>query len=135
MKEIQFRAWDGNTMYTQEMACFTFGKNNYWSCYMYNDLGGHFCCDSPNEEAVLMQSTGMFDKYGKLIFEGDVVNGCSFNGSYAYGKIVWDNHFCGFVVYGIGKFIEGCCDLNDSKFIEVVGNIYENENFLNKTNE
>ncbi len=89
-------------------------------------LKGGYSYEKENSEYyILQQYTRKKDKHGIKIFEGDVVNGCSFNGSYAHGKVVWDDDRCGFLIYGIGKFIEGCCELHEYlSFIEVIGHIY-----------
>ncbi len=73
----------------------------------------------------LLQFTGLHDKNGKEIYENFLVNGACFNGSYAYGKVVyWKD---GFFIEPIGKFVEGMAYLYDSlSHIEVIGNIYEN---------
>jgi hypothetical protein len=83
--------------------------------------------------SAFMQFTGFKDRHGKCLFEGDIVNGCSFNGSYAYGKVVRDTSNGGFTIHGIGKFIEGCDNINNP-FIEIIGNAYEiGDNYENQT--
>ncbi len=78
------------------------------------------------KDIVIQQYTGMNDKNGKEIYEGDVVTGCHpFD---QYGKIIRSpdgayqisNDFCEHILIGF-------CDR-----VEVVGNIYENPGLVTK---
>lgn len=83
----------------------------------------------------VMQYTGLKDKNGKEIYEGDVVriwadpkdyNG--YKGHNYIGVVEWDEFILGFILSdGHG--------LKDFEFIEIVGNIYENPELLNKEGE
>jgi len=88
-------------------------------------------------EVVLMQSTGLFDKNGKEIFEGDVVKTTRF-----FGRA---DEIGGFYEYekdyaGVVKMLEGAWVIDtgsDAVFLWsdidenlVVGNIYENKELL-----
>ena len=72
--------------------------------------------------AIIMQSTGLKDKNGKEIFEGDVVKCNGLLGTIESFKAMW---ICSFVKYNnyqkVGFFAQE---------IEVVGNIYENPELL-----
>ena len=74
------------------------------------------------EDVILMQSTGLKDKNGKEIFEGDVVKCNGLLGTIKSLKAMW---ICSFVKYNnyqkVGFFAQE---------IEVVGNIYENPELL-----
>ena len=76
----------------------------------------------------LMQFTGLYDKNGKEIYEGDIVSGV--NGSInGIGmkftmSIKWDDHRVGF---NIPLFKN---DYNPTHYYEVIGNIYENPELL-----
>lgn len=77
----------------------------------------------------LLQFTGCLDKNGKEIYEGDVVNGGIYNGSFQYGVITRVGRQ--FYSIPIGRFSEGFFDqLNQ---LEVIGNMYENPDLI-KTN-
>ena len=73
----------------------------------------------------ILQCTGIKDKNGKLIYEGDVVNGSC--GVY-WGKMIVEYNVAGFVLNKNGKYLNF---LEDENYIEVIGNIYENKDLLN----
>ena len=77
----------------------------------------------------LLQFTGCYDKNGNEIYEGDVVNGGIYNGSFQYGVITKVGRE--FYSVPIGRFSEGC--FTDLHLTEVIGNMYENKDLI-KTN-
>lgn len=87
------------------------------------------------EDVILMQSTGLKDKNGKEIFEGDIVTDGDVTsdikyhqtlGFYMIGKYGFS------VPFGQGVDVEFFEEFADhvSKTFEVVGNIYENPELL-----
>lgn len=80
--------------------------------------------DSPNMEEVVPETVGQFtgilDKNGKKIFEGDIVE--SPRGT--QGFIEWQNAECAFLV-NIGDDWQ---TMDDCPY-EVVGNIYDNKGY------
>ena len=89
------------------------------------------------------QSTGLQDRQGKLIFEGDIVRSNEYpfmskeQDNY-YAKICWDDESAGFFYYTFknSKFndVSGISNGNtgnlDEYEWEVIGNIYENPDLL-----
>jgi len=84
-----------------------------------------------NKDFTLMQYTGLKDKNGKEIYEGDVIE--LLNASDNYGTrrnrrvVEWRAGLCtlGFNL-GIGRKRNGCV-------YEIIGNIYENPELLKKS--
>jgi len=86
------------------------------------------------DEVELTQYTGLKDKNGKKIFEGDVVkfwanpkNYGGYKGHNYIAAVEWDQAFLQFI------FSDGH-GLKDFEFLEVVGNIFENPELLTEIN-
>lgn len=103
------------------------------------------------DEAILMQSTGLFDKNNKEIFEGDVLEIQGIRmvvkfGNYRYIEISKrKDHALGIVYDGLGFYVE-CINAADPDRISpfepetlkesaVIGNIYENKDILEVIDE
>ena len=111
MREIKFRAWDGERM--------------YWPYSLhFNNIGNVAYCINPNMDEIrrpiLMQYTGLKDKNGVEIYEGDIIyykyamqGGIQCNAQHV---IEWDEQFACFNGYR-----NGC---------EVIGNIHQHPELL-----
>lgn len=75
--------------------------------------------------------TGLTDKNGKMIFEGDIV----IDVNYEFNKyvVIFSNERCGFFPFAKGDGC-GCCEINTLaiKFAEVIGNIHDNPEMLSR---
>ena len=91
-----------------------------------------------DEDAIIMQSTGLRDKNGKEIFEGDIVT----DGEFA--RIVQYHKTLGFYMFdeeGNERFFSDSATLEDfeedakivSEILEIIGNVYENPELLEVT--
>ena len=72
------------------------------------------------EPETVGQYTGLCDKNGKKIFEGDIIHG--FGGNFA---VRWSPEICSFVA-GEGRGIRPAMTYGTMKSFEVIGNIYDN---------
>ena len=123
----EFRAW------TEE------GKAMYYGVYPFKDgtlllsYDGIAFDEVPASDFILMQSTGLLDKNGNEIFEGDIVKyeaGCNT----VTEEVVYDKNLAGFgvkdadanIIFTFGELAE---EIGLSS-LEVVGNIYENPELL-----
>ena len=117
----KFRAWDKETKTMNGMA------------EIYRNRNQEIELHPRDENIVLMQSTGLFDKKGKEIFEGDIVQ---FEDCYEFSDYLYVN--TGIVEWCQGGFhitnrdSVSMEDLIDGDLLDVtiIGNIYENPELL-----
>ena len=115
------------------------GKVMYYDVYPFKDDTLFLSYDEiafdevPASDFTLMQSTGIKDKNGKEIFEGDIVKFSDCDDVYVT-PVVWDKNYACFGLSFSGKYPTSFDYLEEFytelKDIEVVGNIYENPELL-----
>ena len=89
---------------------------------------GDYIGDSfPVNSETIGQFTGLHDKNGKEIYEGDIVR--KFNG--IIGKVIYEHSEFIIDVTNNEKLDYGRLDLIEN-FVEVIGNIYDNPDLLEK---
>ena len=114
MREIKFRAWHKNMGLMVFCVSVTRDGWNIPSGELWRH--GH---------EYLMQFTGLSDKSGKEIYEGDIVRQarCRCDDCARFGE---------YRIFSIGEFdyLNGNTRIARSESIEVIGNIYENGNLL-----
>ena len=111
----KFRAWDKETKSMNGMA------------EIYRNRNQEIELHPRDKNIILMQSTGLKDKNGKEIFEGDIVKMAKdFYSEPTYYEVV--RHYGG--AYRLESKQHGCELWLRHTDCEVVGNIYENSELL-----
>jgi len=115
MRPIKFRAWDKDTE-TMFIPEYISGDGK-----VYEDIGVSFQQElSERKNVILLQFTGLKDRSGREIYEGDILE----NGDWvpdAHTTYTWKTEV---------KFIDGCYCGIAGEVVEVIGNIYENPELL-----
>lgn len=129
MREIKFRAWDAkqDQMDYPEDGYFSIGIESTGEFFGWfeNDDGGY--------RVELMQYTGLKDKSGREIYEGDIIRHQYGYNKYT-GKVFWDEENCMFK-YTMKNWSDPVYywDMREqSKMPEIIGNIYEHKDLLEK---
>ena len=142
-REIEYRGFDGTKWYYGELEYNR--KTDVARIHTYKDDGSYnrqFFVDP----YTVGEFTGMLDKDGKKIFEGDIVRKRDLTFSLRYEGVVVYNSATGcFRIHSENNGItmrmgfEASDVYNDGKCVipckydyEVIGNIYDNQELLNK---
>lgn len=135
-REIKFRVWDkyekqmypissiDYDIFSQEIRIIAIGHKN-GMCTSYNKNHNSEKCDITALE--LMQYTGLHDKNGKEIYEGDIV------GDNKIKWIVkWNKHRMGFSLYPTTEqlYDEMPINVENKLGFKILGNIYDNPELL-----
>lgn len=126
MREIKFRAWNGSSLEYGGFAVHAGGS----VCDILKPLS------RVTEDSPLMQYTGLKDKNGKDIYDGDILAN-SDGTPYAYIHWKCDGEFVGFCCEHL-PYLNwrdvGEMPLDNSAEIEVIGNMYQNPELLDGKN-
>jgi len=132
-REIKFRAWDGKKMYSPD-ELIQFGNEGITTGYF--DPSG---CPKYSDHK-LMQYTGLKDRAGREIFEGDILRfldgqDCSTESGFDWdeymniGAIRWSETEARYVISNL-NMLDIDTFIDQIEETEVIGNIYENPDLL-----
>jgi uncharacterized phage protein (TIGR01671 family) len=130
MRSFRFRAWDKKNKIMLPVCCWEMGAVGYISTGSYDDIDGNEKTGGVVQEYEIMQYTGLEDRNGKRIYEGDIVE--------ASFKQYYDHHPRHVLI----KYEDGCfCAkeeielYNFNSECKVVGNIYENPELMEEKHD
>lgn len=129
MRDIRFRAWD------------TTNKEMHYSIGLPSDMKLNESIKVVQAGGwILMQYTGLKDKNGKEIYEGDILATSNSDPEYdiwdkeehGYISVYWNEETAGFSCRGDWTpDLDGKDEsIYSMEFVEVIGNIYENKDLL-----
>jgi len=129
MKPIKFKVWcefeiDGEIQTSMESPASWFLLTQGGKLWSYDPITSPKPLEKEYKKAIPLFYTGLKDKNGKEIYEGDVVEQ-KIEGYTEQLLIYWDDEVAGFVLDGL-LFHES---FSPDKF-KIIGNIYENEGLL-----
>ncbi|EAG4561809.1 hypothetical protein CBY29_10110 [Listeria monocytogenes] len=133
MRDIEYRAFVKETKKMLPVTDLCFNETESVGVSGCGDANCTLCVDWYSfDDVVLMQYTGLKDKNGKKIFEGDIVR--NINGEYSYIGIVNKDRYT-FYIKGVApKDNYDFADVSDTvtgkSSLIVIGNIHENPELL-----
>lgn len=151
-REIKFRVWDRalNKMITKENVkglldtvntgdCdtdYTYSRDEWYPAYdiliifdYFEEIQYRYIEDTSTKRFELMQYTGLHDKNGKEIYEGDIVRIIVNNNIEKICKVEFKNGIFG-VMFSKNKKLTAFPHFCNTTF-EVIGNVFENGDILN----
>lgn len=140
MREIKFRAWDEKRKemnYKLLIGNLDKKDKNYTAGCIY--INNEWVNYDEISKIKIMQDTGFKDKNGEIIYEGDIVNAIAEN-EYLENSGISDVIFCNDTAFTIRYRENSSISYNHGlslswngwESFEIIGNIYENPELLEK---
>ena len=125
MREIKFRVWDITTR-TMDFDPLIYGSNEMGECWINNSIKRE-----QDKGIVFMQFTGLKDKNGKEIYEGDILEFETINAQVAgyknrKGIVEYEEKLAWWIINGDMPYLLWMY----YREAKIIGNIYENSNLL-----
>ena len=118
MRDIKFRAW-----------CETEKHMYNWNNLLNQNLKNIFTI-TKSCGYNLMQYTGLKDKNGKEIYEGDIIEWTTHSGHKYKFSVKYSNKYAQYIIVNTKGISMEYEPLGDFENIEVIGNIYDNPELL-----
>lgn len=127
-RKLKFRVWD------KRIHCFVNFSGMFAPQFGISYLNGcleSLTCTRENSDFVIQQFTGLKDKRGKEIFEGDIVKFIYTTYEHEYeeeiGEVYFENGM--FMFSRSCEFCTADCNFREES-LEIVGNIFENPELI-----
>jgi uncharacterized phage protein (TIGR01671 family) len=120
---IKFRAWDKKASQITPVEGFLWQNE----LKLIPEETVNEGCEMLAKDYELMQFTGLLDRNGVEIYEGDIVRGIKNHHDDVITEVYWDEDNAGFIPFHDNYEVDWATDRQE---FEVIGNIYENPELL-----
>ena len=129
-REIKFRAWLKEEKKIVNVETIDFTDKSIQYLEKSEIINAYLLRRVSFDDVELMQYTGIKDKNGKEVYEGDIV---ILNDAEEENRCVVKYKYGSYILID-GDLREDLSNVESHKFLEVVGNIYENKNLMEENN-
>ena len=125
MREIKFRVWDKITQ--------SYSGGDLWSLFQSGKL---YYGNALWKEGIVELFTGLYDKNGKEIYEGDIISVVHpFKNRKHIGEVIFEEYEFNIKGFGFSHYdYPGEAFSEGTQYMEVIGNIHDNPELLEKDN-